>query len=130
MLTTVADDGVDGVGVAVPVILQGVDDVNASVVAALVAEDYVLLLEAAANADMEVLVPFAVLVHAVSTTVEGSDVEVLASPAVLEDVAFALGKNSNEPSSPVKLGAGLASLAPIRVSTDYRGVVRPVKSAP
>jgi len=55
VLTAVADDEVpllntcvDGVGVAVPVIIQGVDDVNASVVAALVAEDDVLLLEAAA----------------------------------------------------------------------------------
>ena len=47
-----------------------------------------------------------------------AEVEVLASPAVLEDVAFALGKNLHEPSSPVKLGAGLASLAPIGVSTD------------
>ena len=42
-----------------------------------------------------------------------ADVQVLASPAVLEDVAFALERNSNEPSSPVKLGASLASLAPI-----------------
>ena len=65
MLTTVAHDEVpllntcvDGVGVVVPVIIQGVDDVNASVVAALVAEDDVLLLEAAADANVEVLVPF------------------------------------------------------------------------
>jgi len=35
---------------------------------------------------------------------------------------------SNEPSSPVKLGAGLVSLAPIRVSTDCGGVVGPVES--
>jgi len=56
-------------------------------------------------------------------------VEVLASPAVLEDVAFALEKNTKEPSSPVKLGAGLASLAPIRVSTDCGGIVGPVESA-
>jgi len=98
--------------------------VNTSVVAALVAEDNVLLLEAGAEADVEVLVPPAVLGNAVSATVEGPEVEVLASPAVLEDVAFALGKNSNEPSSPVKLVAGLASLAPIGVS-----VVGPVESA-
>ena len=164
--------------------------------AALVAEDDVLLLEAAANADVEVRVPPAVLVSAVSATVEGSgvlaftalavldvdgdelldparaqvlvgtdvdvamnpvvlddidasalvlnavaaedgllleavdtEVEVLASPAVLEDVAFALGKILHEPSSAVKLGAGLASLAPIGVSTDYGGVVGPVESA-
>ena len=59
VLTAVADDGVlllntcvDGVGVAVPGILEVVDDVNTSVVAELVAEDDVLLLEAAANADV------------------------------------------------------------------------------
>jgi len=40
-----------------------------------------------------------------------------------------LGKHLNEPSSPVKLGAGLASLAPIGVSTDYGRVVGPVESA-
>jgi len=202
VLTTVADDKVpqlntyvDGVGVAVPVILQEVDDVNASVVAALVAEDNVLLLEGVADADVKVLVPPAVLVDAASATVEGSgvlvftalavldvdgdelldsavaevlvgtgvdvamipvvlddvdastpgltavsgdgvllleavdaEVEVLASPAVLEDVAFALNKKSNEPSSPVELGAGLASLAPIRASTNCGGVVGPVES--
>ena len=57
--------------------------------------------------------------------------EVLVSPAVLEDVAFALGKPPNEPSSPVKLGAGLASLAPVRVLTDCGGpgVVGPVELA-
>jgi len=162
------------------------------VLAALVAEDDVLLLEAAAEADVEVLVPPAVLGNAVSATVEGpgvlaftalavldvdgdelldparaevllgtgvdvamnpvvlddvdasalvltavadedvllleavdAEVEVLASSAVLEHVAFALGKNPNEPSSPVNLGAGLTSLAPIGVSTDYGGVVAP-----
>ena len=42
-------------------ILQEVEDVNTSVAAALVAEDDVLLLEAAANANVEVLVPLAVL---------------------------------------------------------------------
>ena len=81
VLTTVADDKVpllntyvDGVGVAVPVILQEVEDVNTSVAVALVAEDYVLLLEAAANADVEVLVPSAILVDAVSATAESSGV--------------------------------------------------------
>jgi len=189
VLTAIADDVmpllnacVDGLGVAVLEILEEVDDVNASVLAALVAEDDVALLEGAADADVEVLVPPAVLVDAISATVEGSgvlvftalavlavegdelldsagaevlvgtgvdvvmipvvlddvdantpgltavaddgvllleagdtEVEVPASPAVLEDVAFALGNHSDEPSSPVKLGAGLASLAPIRV---------------
>ena len=88
---------------AVLVILEVVDDVNTSVVAALVAEDDVLLLEAAAEADMEVLVLPGVLRNTVSATIEGPEVEVLASPAALEDVAFALGENTNEPSSPVKL---------------------------
>jgi len=176
------------------VILKEVDDVNTSVLAALVAEDDVLLLEAAANADVKVRVRPAVL--AASATVEGSgvlaftalavfdvdgdelldpagaevlvgtgvdvtmnpvvlddvdasalvltavaaedvlvleavdaEVEVLASPTVLEDVAFALGKNLHDPSCPVKLGEGLASLAPIGVSTDYGGVIGPVESA-
>ena len=192
VLTDVADDDmlllnacVDGLGVAVLVRLEEVDDVNSSVLAVLVVEDDVLLLEAAANADLKVRVPPAVLVNAVSATVEGSgvlvftalvvldvdgdelldparaevlvgtcvdfamnpvvlddvdastlaltavadddvllleavdaEVEVLASPVVLEDVEFALGKTLKEPSSPIKLGAGLASLAPIRVSTD------------
>jgi len=218
MLTAVADDDtlllntyVDGEGVAVLVILEVVNDVNTSVVAALVAEDDVLLLEAAADSDVEVLlppamlvnavsadanvevlVPPAVLVDAVSATVEGSgvlvftalavldvdgdelldsaraevlvgtgvdvamnqvviddvdastlvltaiaddnvlldaEVEVLASPTVLEDVAFALEKNSTEPSSPVKLGAGLTSLVAIGVSIDCGGVIGLVESA-
>jgi len=87
-----------------PVVL---DDVDAStLVLTAVADDDVLLLEAV-----------------------DAEAEVLASPAVLEDVAFALGRNPNEPSSPVKLGAGLASLAPIRVSSDCGGVVGPVESA-
>ena len=91
MLTTVANDKVpllnthvDGVGVAVPVILQEVEDVNTSVVLALVAEDYKLLLEAAANADVEVLVPPAVLVDAVSATAKGSGVLVFTALAVLD----------------------------------------------
>jgi len=94
-----------GVDVAMnPVVLDDVD-VNTLVLTA-VADDDVLLLKAV-----------------------DADVEVLAPPAVLEDVAFALEKNSNEPSSPVKLGAGLVSLAPVRVSTDFGGVVGPVESA-
>ena len=64
MLTDVADDDmlllntrVDGLGVAVLEILEEVHDVNTSVLAALVAEDDVLLLAAATDADVEVLVP-------------------------------------------------------------------------
>ena len=91
----------------IPVVLDDVDASTPGLTA--VADDGVLLLEAV-----------------------DAEVEVLASPAVLEDVAFALGNNSNEPSSPVKLGAGLASLAPIRVSTDpirvSSGVVGPVET--
>jgi len=91
VLTAVANDDtlllntcVDGVGVAVFVILEVVNDVNTSVVAAFVAEDDVLLLEAAANADVEVLVPPAVLVNAVSATSEGSGVLVFTALAVLD----------------------------------------------
>jgi len=76
--------GTGGVGVAVPVILEVVDDVNTSVVAALVAENDVLLLEVTANADVEVLVPPAVLVNAVHATVEGSGVLVFTTHAVLD----------------------------------------------
>jgi len=68
--------------VAVLVILEEVDDVNTSVVAALVAEDDMLLLEAAANVDVKVRAPPAVLVNAVSATVEG--------PGVLEFTALAV----------------------------------------
>ena len=64
-------------------ILEEVDDVNASVLAALVAEDDVALLEGAADADVEVLVPPAVLVDAISATVEGSGVLVFTGLAVL-----------------------------------------------
>jgi len=91
VLTAVADDGVlllytcvDGVGVAVPVILEVVNDVNISEVAALVAEDDMLLLEAAADSDVEVLVLPAVLVSAVSATGEGSAVLVFTALAVLD----------------------------------------------
>ena len=88
-----------GVDVAMnPVVLDDVD-ASALVLTAVVAED-ALLLEAV-----------------------DAEVEVLASSAVLEHVAFALGKNPNEPSSPVNLGAGLTSLAPIRVSTIAAGLL-------
>jgi len=83
------------------------DDVDANaLVLTAVADDDVLLLEAV-----------------------DAEVEVLASPAVLEHVAFALGETPNELSFPVKLGAGLASLAPIGISMHCGGVVVPVKSA-
>jgi len=91
VLTAVADDDmlllnacVDGLGVAVLVILEEVDDVKTSVLAALVVEDDVLLLEAAANADVKVRVPHAVLVIAVSATVEGSGVLAFTALAVLD----------------------------------------------
>ena len=91
VLTAVADDDmpllnacVNGLGVAVLVILEVVDDVKPSVVAALVAEDDVLPLEAVANADVKVRVPSAVLVNAVSATVEGPGVLVFTALAVLD----------------------------------------------
>ena len=64
--------------------VEVVDDVNTSVVAALVAEDDVLLLEAAAEADVEGVVPPAVLVDAVSATVKDSGVLVCTALAVLD----------------------------------------------
>jgi len=76
VLTAVANDDmpllnacVVGLGVAILVILEVVDDVKTSVVAALVADD-VLLLEVVADADVKVRVPSAVLVKAISATVE------------------------------------------------------------
>ena len=73
----------DGVGVAVFAILKVVDDANDSVVAAFVSEDAMLLLEAAADAEVEVPVPPAVLVNAVSATIKCPDVPVFTALAVL-----------------------------------------------
>ena len=75
---------VNGVGGVVPVIPEMAADVNTSVVASRVAEDEVLLLEAADNVDGTGLVPSAVLVNAVSTTFEGSGMLKFATLAVLE----------------------------------------------
>ena len=69
---------------AVPVIPKMAADVNTSVVASRVAENEVLLFEAAANTDVEGLVPSAILANAVSATIEGSEVSVFATLAVLE----------------------------------------------
>ena len=65
-------------------ILEEVDDVNASVLAALVAKNDVALLEGAADADVEVLLPPALLVDAISAIVEGSGVLVFTALAVLD----------------------------------------------
>jgi len=65
---------VNGVEVAVIVILQQVDDVNMYVNTVLVAEDDVLLLEDAVETDVEVLVSAAVIRGAVSITIEYSTV--------------------------------------------------------
>jgi len=62
----------DGVGETVPVILELPDYDNTRVAAARVEESDVLRLEAAADVNVEVLVPPAVLVNADSVTVEGS----------------------------------------------------------
>jgi len=73
-----------GTGGAVPVIPKMPADVSTSVVASRVAENEVLLLEAAADADMEGLVPSALLVNAVFATTEGSEGSVFATLVVLE----------------------------------------------
>jgi len=73
----------DGAGVMVPVILEVLDHVITWVAAARVEESDVLLLEAAADVIVEVLVPPAVLVYADLVTVEGSGVLEFAAPAVL-----------------------------------------------
>jgi len=62
---------VNGVGGAVPGIPEMAADVNTSVAASRVAENEVLLTEAAANADVEGHVPSALLVNAISVTIEG-----------------------------------------------------------
>jgi len=75
---------VNRVGRVIPVIPEMAADVNTSVVVSRVVENKVLLLEAAANADVEGLVPSALLVNAVSATIEGSEGSVFATLAVLE----------------------------------------------
>jgi len=72
-----------GTGGAVPVIPEMAADVNTSVVASRVDENEVLLLEAAANTDVEGCVPSALLVNAVSATIEGSEGSVFATLVVL-----------------------------------------------
>jgi len=71
------------VGVRVPGILDVLDHVITWVAAARVEECDVLRLEAAANVNVEVLVPPAALVNADSDTVEGSGVPEFVVPAVL-----------------------------------------------
>ena len=66
-----------------PVILVVSDHDNTWVAAARVTENDVLRLEAAANVNVAVLVPPAVLVYAVSVTVEGPGVPQFAAPAAL-----------------------------------------------
>ena len=75
---------IDRVEVALPVILEVVNNINTSMVSALVADNDMLLLEAPANANAEVLLPPSVLVNAVSATVEGSGVLVFTALAVLD----------------------------------------------
>ena len=75
---------VNGTGGVVPVIPEMAAYVNTSVVDSLVAENEVLLLELAANTDVEGLVPSAVLADAVSAIVEGSEGSVFDMLAVLE----------------------------------------------
>jgi len=91
VLTAIADDDVlplnnfvNGVGTLILVILEVVDDVNTPVVNAIVLEDDRLLLKAAADADVEVLVSPAVQVDVVSATVESSGVLVFTANAVLD----------------------------------------------
>ena len=57
------NNGRDGVGVPALVIIEVPDNINTPVITALAPEDEVLLLKTAARADVEVLVPPAVLVN-------------------------------------------------------------------
>jgi len=103
----------NGGGRAVPVILEMAADVNTSVVASRVAENEVLLLEAAGNADVEGLVPSALLVNAVSATIEGSEGSVFATLAVLEAspsaLAAAVGAHLWVSTWAIAAGVGAAS---------------------
>ena len=79
-LTTVVDDNVTllntcvvGVRLVVIVILKVVDKANSFVDAALGTESDVPLLEATANADVEVIVPPAVLASTIPASMKGSD---------------------------------------------------------
>jgi len=69
---------------AVPAMFEMATDVNSPVVAAHVAVDDGLMLEAAVNADEDGLVPSAVLVNAGSVTVVGSGVPVFDAPVALQ----------------------------------------------
>jgi len=91
VLKAVADDDVlllntrvNVVGVAALVTLQVVDDINTPVATELGAEDDVLLLETATDADVTQLIFPAMFANAVSATKEGSSVIVFLAPAVLD----------------------------------------------
>ena len=91
VLNTVADDDVlllntcvNVVGVQALVILQVVDDINTYVLTALGTEDEVPLLDNATDTDIEEIAYPAMLVHAVSTTVQGSRVILFAALPVLD----------------------------------------------
>ena len=75
---------VNGVGGAVPVTLEMAVDVSTLVVTSRVAENEVLLLEAATNTDAEVPVASAALVNAISVTIEGLEGSAFVTLAVLE----------------------------------------------
>jgi hypothetical protein len=70
----------DGVGETVPVVLELPDYDKTRVVAARVEEGDVIWLEAAADVNVEVLLPPKVLVNADLVTVEGSGVPEIAAP--------------------------------------------------
>ena len=65
------------------VTLEGLDDIKPSVGAAVVADNDVLLLQAVTDANVEVLLPPPVLFHAVSATVEGPGVLAITALPVL-----------------------------------------------
>ena len=108
-------------------------DVSTSVVASLFAENEVLLLELA-NADVEGLVPSAVLVNVVSATVEGSEGSVFNTLAVFEMLPHAVSVTDEDsgvpefavPDAPGGLDVGyneLPNLARTEVRAETDGVV-------
>jgi len=125
--------------VAVPVILEVDDDVKIPVVAALAAEDEVLLLQAAADADVERPVLSAVLASAVSTTAEGSGVLALTARAVFDAdgdellVSVRASPDSAQIDTDAALVESVAPLIPDRANVApggrWEGTPRPFSSA-
>jgi len=108
---------VDGVGVTVHGMLEVFDHVNASVAATRAAKNDVLLLEAAANANVEVLAPPVVLANAISAITESSGVPEFAVPTT-RGVCHVEGDELPNPArAEVRAGTGaVVAMIPVMLS--------------